>query len=110
MSSEVCARKTLAPVQNLQRLTVHLLFSSVTSSRCWETLKWTYSRSGVQAGCRGQVIKCSLHMCSQAAARPTVLTVLLEDPDDCFVHMLLQFGTVNAEATLERESKQTASF
>lgn len=41
-------------------------------------------------------------MCSQATVRPTVLTVLLENPDDCFVHMLLQFGTVKAEATLER--------
>lgn len=27
--------------------------------------------------------------------------MLLEDPGDCFMHMLLQFGTVEAEAALE---------
>lgn len=37
------------------------------------------------------------------------LTVLLEDPGDAFVHMLLQFGAVEAEAALKGESKQTAS-
>lgn len=40
-------------------------------------------------------------MCSHATVRRTVLTVLLEDPYDCFVHMLLQFCAVNAEAALE---------
>lgn len=40
-------------------------------------------------------------MCSRATVRLTVLTVLLEDPYDCFVHMLQQFCTVNAEAALE---------
>lgn len=98
MPSEVCVRKTLAPVQNLQCSTVHLLFSL---NRRSETLKWTYSRSGVQDDCRGEVIKSSPHMCSHATVRLTVLTVLFEDPDDCFVHILLQFCTVNAEAALE---------
>ena len=35
------------------------------------------------------------------ANRRSVLTVLLEDPGDCFMHMLLQFGTVEAGAALE---------
>lgn len=33
----------------------------------------------------------------------SVLTMLLEDPGDCFIHMLLQFGTVEAEAALEED-------
>lgn len=56
--------------------------------------------------CRGGVIKSSPHMCSHTTVGLTVLTVLLEDSYDCFVHMLLQFCTVNAEAALG-ESKQT---
>lgn len=51
--------------------------------------------------CRGEVIKSSPNMCSRVTVRLTVLTMLLEDPYDCFVHMLLQFCTVNAEAALE---------
>lgn len=38
----------------------------------------------------------------------SVLTVLLKDPGDGFVHMLLQFGSVNAEVALE--GKQTNSL
>lgn len=55
----------------------------------------------MQDDCREEVIKSSPHMCSHATVRLTVLTMLLEDPDDCFVHILLQFCTVNAEAALE---------
>lgn len=62
---------------------------------------------GFQADCRGGSIKSSPHMCSHATARLTVLTVLLEDPYDCFVHMLLQFCPVKAEAALEGDK---ASF
>lgn len=40
-------------------------------------------------------------MCSHATVRLTVLTVLLQDPYDCFVHMLLQFCSVKAEVALE---------
>lgn len=40
-------------------------------------------------------------MCSHATVRLTVLTVLLEDSYDCFVHMLLQFCTIKAEIALE---------
>lgn len=42
-------------------------------------------------------------MCSHAIVRLTVLTVLLQDPYDCFVHVLLQFCTVKAEVALERD-------
>lgn len=35
--------------------------------------------------------------------RSSVLTVLLEDPSDYFMHILLQFGTVEAEAALEED-------
>lgn len=31
----------------------------------------------------------------------SVLTMLLEDPGDCFIHMLLQFGTAEVEAALK---------
>lgn len=40
-------------------------------------------------------------MCAHATVRPTVLTVLLKDPYDCFVHMLLQFCTLKAEVALK---------
>lgn len=41
---------------------------------------------------------------SHARTRQTrALTVLLEDPGDAFVHMLLQFGIVEAEAALKGE-------
>ncbi len=33
----------------------------------------------------------------------SVLTVLLEDSGDYFMHILLQFGTVEAEAALEED-------
>lgn len=46
-------------------------------------------------------MKSSRHMCAHATVRLTVLTVLLQDPYDCFVHMLLQFCTVKAEVALE---------
>lgn len=55
----------------------------------------------MQNDCRGEVIKSSPHMCSHATVKLIVLTVLLEDPYDCFVHMLLQFCTVNVEAALK---------
>lgn len=55
----------------------------------------------MQDACRREVIKSTPHMCSHATVRRTVLTVLLEDPYDCFMHMLLQFCAVNAEAALE---------
>lgn len=61
----------------------------------------SYSSSRVQAHCRGASMKSSRHMCVHATVRLTVLTVLLQDPDDCFVHMLLQFCTLKAEVALE---------
>lgn len=48
---------------------------------------------------RGESTKAHVH--THAPNRRSVLTVLLEDPGDCFMHMLLQFGTVEAEAALE---------
>lgn len=38
-----------------------------------------------------------------ALDRYGALTMLLEDPGDAFVHMLLQFGIVEAEAALKGE-------
>lgn len=43
----------------------------------------------------------NIHTHTHTPIRWSVLTVLLEDSGDCFVHILLQFCTVEAEAALE---------
>lgn len=61
------------------------------------SLNQACSGSGVQVVLQRRVYKAS----RSHANRGSVLTMLLEDPGDCFMHMLLQFGTVEAEAALE---------
>lgn len=51
--------------------------------------------------CRGESTKTGVHTHTHDPIRRGVLTVLLEDPGDCFMHILLQFCTVKAEAALE---------
>lgn len=65
------------------------------------SLKRAYSRSGVEVVCSGESTKAHVHTHTHAPNKCSVLTVLLEDPGDCFMHILLQFGTVEAEAALE---------
>lgn len=51
--------------------------------------------------CRGGSTETNVHMHARAPIKRAVLTVPLEDPGDCFMHILLQFCTVKAEAALE---------
>lgn len=64
------------------------------------SLNWTHSGSGVQLAEYSEQ-KPGVHTRSHASIRRSVLTMLLEDPCDCFMHILLQFCTVKAEAALE---------
>lgn len=73
----------------------------VWPSQMLGSLKRTYSGSGVQVVCRGESTKTGVHTHTHDPIRHSVLTVLLEDPGDCFMHILLQFCTVKAEAALE---------
>lgn len=44
------------------------------------------------------------------AKQSSVLTVLFEDSGDGFIHMLLQFGTVEAEAALKGEQTNSLCY
>lgn len=59
--------------------------------------------------CSGGATETNVHTHTHTPIRWSVLTVLLEDSGDCFMHILLQFCTVEVEAALEGNKKQTAS-
>lgn len=92
---------TRAPAQNLRCPTVRLLFSCRSLEQMLGSLKQAHGGSGVQAVRGGESTKTGVHTHTHAPIRRSVLTVLLEDPGDCFVHILLQFGTVKTEGALE---------